>query len=112
MSGALVKFKSIERAREREREMKNEEKSRPVRKALRDVSNNHGGGRSSRFSATAKKKDKELQRPTVEQEEQKEEDRNDDALDRLLLVQSDLSALVNQVPLSFSLYFGNFSRNR
>lgn len=77
--------------------MKNEEKSRPARKALRDVSNNHGGGRSSRFSATAKKKDKELQRPTVEQEERKEEDRNDDALDRLLLVQSDLSALVNQI---------------
>lgn len=92
--------------------MKNEERLRPARKALRDVSNNYGGGRSSRFSATAKKKDKELQRPTVEQEERKEEDRNDDALDRLLLVQSDLSALVNQVPSSFSLNFGNFSRNR
>ncbi|XP_062024095.1 uncharacterized protein LOC133740188 [Rosa rugosa] len=77
--------------------MRNEEKSRPVRKALRDVSNSHGGGRSSIFSTTAKKKDKELQRPRVEQEERKEEDQNDVVLDRLLLVQSDLSALINQI---------------
>ncbi|KAL6134526.1 hypothetical protein ACLB2K_066757 [Fragaria x ananassa] len=77
--------------------MRNEENPRPVRKALREVSNSHGGGgggRSSIFATTAKKKDKETERPRVEH---KEEDPNDVALDHLLLVQSDLSSLINQI---------------
>ncbi|KAJ4718032.1 UDP-N-acetylglucosamine pyrophosphorylase [Melia azedarach] len=71
---------------------KNETKPKSVRKPLRDVSNNgnsnNGGGRFSK-SVNVKKK---------LNEKQIEEDILDDAtLDRLLLVQSDLSALLQQI---------------
>lgn len=91
----------------------NEEKARSVRKALRDVANNYGGGRFSKSSATAKKngrfskssatskkKDKEPHKLRVEEDEGK--DQNEETLDRLLLLQSDLSALVHQVPTFLS----------
>ncbi|CAN6573387.1 unnamed protein product [Malus baccata var. baccata] len=83
---------------------KTEEKWRSVRKALSEISNNHGGGgggggrgRFSKSFATAKKKEKEARKLRVQEHDKEEKDhQNDDALDRLLLVQSDLSALTHQ----------------
>ncbi|CAN6573386.1 unnamed protein product [Malus baccata var. baccata] len=84
---------------------KNEEKGRSVRKVLREISNNHGGGsggggggRFSKSFATAKKKEKESRKVRVQEHDKEENDhQNDDALDRLLLVQSNLSALTHQI---------------
>ncbi|KAF4362144.1 hypothetical protein F8388_023996 [Cannabis sativa] len=77
---------------------RSEAKTKTVRKALRDVSNNYGGGRRcSKIMTTTvtKKKVEKEQLPARVQEVEK--DGNDDALDRLLLVQTDLTALVNQI---------------
>ncbi|KAM1060333.1 hypothetical protein EV2_025689 [Malus domestica] len=82
---------------------RNEEKGRSARTALREISNNNGGRcgggvRFSKLSATAKKKEKEGHKLRVEEHDKEEKDhQNDDALDRLLLVQSDLSALTHQI---------------
>ena len=61
------------------------------KKPLRDVSNQKYGRTSSKSVATAKRKEDDYKSKVEEQ---------DDALDRLLLVQSDLSAFTNQVSLS------------
>lgn len=61
------------------------------KKPLRDVSNFKYGRTSSKSVATAKRKENDNRSKIEEQ---------DDALDRLLLVQSDLSALTHQVHLS------------
>lgn len=60
------------------------------RKVLRDVSNHKLGRNSSKSVTTANRKESDNRSKVEEQ---------DDALDRLLLVQSDLSALTHQVPL-------------
>ncbi|PON88548.1 hypothetical protein TorRG33x02_156130 [Trema orientale] len=82
------------------------------RRALRDVSNhNNGGGRAITTQFTKKEEEEEEEekgRPTTtraqlqlqqqqHQDQDHDDDGDDDALDRLLLVQSDLSALVNQI---------------
>ncbi|XP_062087570.1 uncharacterized protein LOC133794365 [Humulus lupulus] len=81
---------------------RSEAKTKTVRKALRDVSNNYGvsnyGGRrcSKIMTNTATKKFMEKEQMPARVQEVEKDD-NDDALDRLLLVKTDLSALVNQI---------------
>jgi hypothetical protein len=70
---------------------RNEGKAKSGRKALKDLSNNNHGGRFSK-SLNSKKK---LSEKTNEDVSRAGEE--DDALDRLLLVQTDLSSLVHQV---------------
>lgn len=73
---------------------RNEGKAKSGRKALKDLSNNNNGGRLSKDLNSKKKlseKGNEDQSQAVEK---------DDALDRLLFVQSDLSSLINQVAFS------------
>jgi hypothetical protein len=72
---------------------RNEWKAKSGRKALKDLSNKHNGGRFSK-SLNSKKKFSEKTREDVSTLGEE-----DDALDRLLLVQSDLSSLVHQVTL-------------
>lgn len=72
---------------------RNEGKAKSGRKALKDVSNKHNGGR---FSKSLNSKKKFLEKTDEDVSTLGEED---DALDRLLLVQSDLSSLVHQVTL-------------
>jgi hypothetical protein len=74
-----------------------------VRKPLKDLSNNNG-----RFlkSVNPKKKCKEIgEKKNVirVQELQQQQDDDDGFLDRLLLVQSDLSSLTSQVRTYFSI---------
>lgn len=72
---------------------RDEGKAKSGRKALKDVSNKHHGGRFSK-SFNSKKKFSEKTN-----EEVSKVGEEDDSLDRLLLVQSDLSSLVHQVKL-------------
>lgn len=108
--GARWEIQIHNTGREREREMtrRSEVKAKSVRKPLRDVANINGGGRSSRSVATATKKSTEKDKDSRNGAQQDEE-RVGDALDRLLLVHSDLSALSRQV--LFCLVFGNRNRN-
>ena len=113
-----------ERERERERVMaRSEAKPLTVRRPLRDVVNNiGGGGRASRSvnAVPAKKfaaENENEERPRVRAQREGEGDEGEgerdggDSLDRLLLVQSDLSALVRQVKMDVLLVFFG-TRNR
>lgn len=80
-------------------------KSNPksLRKPLRNVTNNNGVGRSFKLENTAAKKfnDKEKEHnPRAQSQAREVEGESDnDSLDSLLLVQSNLSALVHQVAI-------------
>ena len=95
--------------------LKNEakSKSKTVRKPLRDVSNkkyNNGGTFSKPLDM---KKDLRFSEKEEDRFKGVEEEEEDGSLDRLLLVQSDLSSLVHQVTtfsLSLSLRSVCFSR--
>ncbi|PON54357.1 hypothetical protein PanWU01x14_195860 [Parasponia andersonii] len=90
---------------------RSEAKAKSVgRRALRDVSNhNNGGGRAITTQFTKKEEEEEEEeeekgRPTTtraqlqqQHQDQDRDDDDDDALDRLLLVQSDLSALIDEL---------------
>lgn len=72
---------------------KSEVKSKSVRRPLRDVVNNVGGGRSSRPMTDATKKFSEkdkFDRPRAQEEEEKEEE-------EILLIQSELSYILLKV---------------
>ncbi|KAF5466523.1 hypothetical protein F2P56_016441 [Juglans regia] len=70
---------------------RNEGKAKSGRKALKDVSNNNDVGRISKLMHSKKKL------PERENEDLSRKAEEDDALDRLLLVQSDLSSLTHQI---------------
>ncbi|KAJ9179252.1 hypothetical protein P3X46_011062 [Hevea brasiliensis] len=84
-------------------------KAKSVRRALRDVSNNHtngdiGGGGGGRFSKSVKVNKKWISEKQIENQQsiimnqQEEAGRGEeDHLDRLLLVQSDLSCITRQI---------------
>jgi hypothetical protein len=77
---------------------KNEAKSKSVRKPLRDVSNkNKNGGRFSK-PLDSKKRFSEKEKEQVGDRCCNVEE--DDSLDTLLLVQSDLSSLIHQVSIN------------
>ncbi|KAF3450687.1 hypothetical protein FNV43_RR06776 [Rhamnella rubrinervis] len=76
---------------------RSEVKPKSIRKALRDVSNNNGGGRSSRFAATGTKKCTVKDKENKTSAEQDEEDGEGKALDRLMLVHSDLTVLIRKI---------------
>lgn len=67
-------------------------RGKSVKKPLRDVSNHKYSRTSSKSVATAQRNEDDKNKAKVEEQ--------DDALDRLLLVQSDLSALTLQVQTS------------
>lgn len=73
---------------------RNEGKAKSARKALKDVSNNDDVGRISKLMHSKKKL------PERENEDLSRKAEEDDALDRLLLVQSELSSLTHQVTVS------------
>lgn len=79
---------------------RSEVKPKSIRKALRDVSNNNGGGRSSRFAATAMKKCTVTNKENKTLAEQDEEEGEGKALDRLMLVHSDVTFLIRQVTIN------------
>lgn len=77
---------------------RSEAKPKSIRKALRDVSNNNGGGRSSRSAAVATKKCPVRDKETRSLAEQGDgEGDGSKALDRLMVVHSDLTVLIRQV---------------
>lgn len=73
---------------------RNEGKAKLGRKALKDVSNNNDVGTISKIMHSKKKLSER------ENEDLFRKADEDDALDRLLLVRSDLSSLIHQVTLS------------
>ncbi|KAG6669254.1 uncharacterized protein LOC122281924 [Carya illinoinensis] len=70
---------------------RNEGKAKSGRKALKDLSNNNDVGRISKLMHSKKKL------PERENEDLSRKAEEDDALDRLLLVRSDLSSLTHQI---------------
>lgn len=81
---------------------RSEVKPKSIRKALRDVSNNNDGGRSSRFASTATKKCTVKDKENKTLAEQDEEEGEGKTLDRLMLVHSDLTLLIRQVTINCS----------
>ncbi|XP_024022451.1 uncharacterized protein LOC21408943 [Morus notabilis] len=79
---------------------KNEVKSKSVRRPLRDLANNIGGGRSSRPVTTATKRftqKEKIYRPTAqEDDDEEEEEEEEEENEELLLIQSDLSYIIGK----------------